>query len=54
MTAVCCIAPVRTVGPGVSDEDLGIEHSEKLHLDLKRKSLYVSLEQRLYDEFNNP
>jgi hypothetical protein len=26
-------------GPGVGDEDLGIEHNENLHLDLKRMSL---------------
>jgi len=43
MTAVCCIAPVRMVGPGKCDEDLGIEHNEKLQLDLKRMSLYLSL-----------
>jgi hypothetical protein len=43
MTAVCCIAPVKTGGPRVGDEDLGIEHNEKLRLDLKRMSLYVSL-----------
>lgn len=43
MTAVCCIAPVKTVGPGVGDEDLGIEHNEKMHLDLNRMSLYVDL-----------
>jgi len=39
MTAVCCIAAVKTVCPGVGDEDLGIEHNEMLHLDLKRMSL---------------
>jgi hypothetical protein len=43
MTAVCCIAPVRTLGPGGGDEDRGTEHNEKMHLDLKRMSLYVSL-----------
>ena len=43
MTAVCCIAPVKTVGPGVGDEDLGIEYNEKLHLDLNRISLHISL-----------
>ena len=39
MTAVFCIAPVRTASPVVGDEDLGIEHNEKLHLDLKRMSV---------------
>jgi hypothetical protein len=43
MTAVCYLAPVNTVGPGVGDEDLGIEYNEKLHLDLKRMPLYISL-----------
>ena len=28
MTPVRCIAPVKTVGPGVDDEDFGIKHNE--------------------------
>ena len=43
MTAVCCIAPVKTVGPGVGDA-----HNEKLYLDVTFRHRAFSIEDKRF------